>query len=186
MRKNKGFPLLELMITLLVSTVLFGALFSISAQFQIMAANLTTLLERDENFWLAPLLLTRWILPAGNHRWQQEWDGFSVQAGQLRVNTDIDGPGGFPDRKLKNSFETIALRCRRLNLQLKSGSGTFQPVLKNIFAFDVDSQNTPLLTVNLSAKTDRPLSMTQDRLSDEQTVLFFLWNYRPNLFAEKP
>lgn len=184
MPTNKGYALVEALISILASTILLLGFLSVVDQFNVWAANLNFLLERDENFWLAPLLLTRWIAPAGNNRWTQTWDGFSTDPVELRVKTDIDGSTGFPDAQLTGSFEEISLRHQGLDLQLKSGSGSFQPVLKSISNFQTDDQNLPLVSVRISSTTERPLMRFQQPISQTSRVVIFLWNYRPNLFAE--
>ena len=186
MRKNKGFSLVEMMIALLISTILFLAFFSIVSQFQIWSSNLNLLMERDANVWLAPLLLSRWITPAGNNRWNQNWSGVAVQTGRIEINSDIHGPQGFPDSELSASFEALVLQCSKSNLRVKSGSGSFQPLIKNIADFEVDSDNMPLISVRLKAVTDRPLFVLTENLSDSTEFLFFLRNYRLNLFSEDP
>ncbi len=69
---------------------------------------------------------------------------------------------------------------------MQSNRGTFQPLLKNIVDFKVDSKENGLLSIRLSAITDRPLSMTQEDFSESTELLFFLRNYRSNLFPENP
>ncbi|MFB3141437.1 MAG: hypothetical protein ACE1Z2_01385, partial [Acidobacteriota bacterium] len=104
----------------------------------------------------------------------------------IELKSDIDGPGGFPDSKLSSSFETLALLSSNSNLRVQSNGGTFQPLLKNIVDFKVDSKENGLLSIRLSAITDRPLSMTQEDFSESTELLFFLRNYRSNLFPENP
>lgn len=186
MHRSKGFTLLELMVALLVSVILFVACFSVFGRFQILASNLNLILERDENLWLAPLLFSRWISTAGNNRWTQSWEGLSIGDEEMAVNSDLDGPDGFPDSQLDSRFEAVVLRRNGSTLQLKSGPGSFQPVLKNISQFQVHDQNLPLLTVQISAVTERPLWFFRRHLSESTILKFYLWNYRPNLFAEVP
>lgn len=184
MPANKGYTLMEVLVSIIASTTLLLGFLSVVDQFNVWAANLNLLLERDENFWLAPLLLTRWIAPAGNNRWTQTWDGFSTDPVELRVKADIDGSTGFPDAQLTSSFEEISLRHQGLDLQLKSGSGSFQPALKNISLFQIDDRNTALVRVRISSTTERPLLRFRQPISQTSRVVIFLWNYRPNLFAE--
>ena len=186
MLRSKGFTLLELMIALLLSIILFLACFSMFNRLEIWAFNLNLFLERDENLWLAPLLFSRWVSSAGNNRWTESWDGLWIQAGQMAVNSDFDGPDGFPDTHLDSRFEAIVLRRKGTNLQLKSGSGSFQPLLRNISQFQADDRNLPLVRVQISAVTQRPLRDLQQHLSESTTLIFYLWNYRPNLFSEAP
>ena len=110
----------------------------------------------------------------------------TIQADRIELNSDIHGPGGFPDSQLSSSFEALVLRSSSFNLQVKSGSGSFQPVMKNIADFQVDSRDLPLISILLSTATDRPLSATQENLFQSTRFLFFLRNYRSNLFLENP
>ncbi len=184
MLKNEGFSLLETMVVSTISIIVFAGFFSIFGQFQTWSSNLNLLLERDENLWLAPLLFSRWITPTGNNRWDSAWSGVTVQADSIELNSDIHGPGGFPDSQLSSSFEALVLRSSRFNLQVKSGTGSFQPVIKNIADFQVDSRDLPLISILLSTATDRPLLATQENLLQSTRFLFFLRNYRSNLFLE--
>ena len=186
MHKSKGFTLVELIISMLLSVTLFLAFFSLFDRFQIWASNLNLMLERDENLWLSPLLLSRWIAPAGNNRWTDSWTGLTIEPEEIGANSDMEGPDGFPDSQLSSRFEKITLRQKDSGLQLKSGNGSFQPVLKNISSLRVDSQNLPLINLQISAATERPLWALNESLSQSAVVTIYLWNYRPNLFAEAP
>lgn len=186
MPRSEGVTLLETLIALLVSMTLLLAFFSLFQTVQTLEGNLSLLLERDENFWLAPLLLTRWFTAAGNNRWRQTWEGLSIQSGEVQINSDMDGAQGFPDGVLLSSFETVTLRHKASDLQLKSGSSTFQPLLKNISNFQVDGQALPVASVRIAAVTDRPLVAPHQTVSDSTALLVYIWNYRPNLFAESP
>ncbi len=144
MHKSKGFTLIELIISMLLSITLFLAFFSLFERFEIWTLNLNLMLERDENLWLSPLLLSRWITPAGNNWWTDSWTGLTIEPEEIGVSSDMEGPDGFPDSQLSSPFERITLRQRNSELQLKSGNGSFQPVLENISRLQVNSQNLPL------------------------------------------
>lgn len=186
MPRNSGFTLLELLVAVTLSLSLFLAVLALFQTFQVNTYNLELALERDENLWLAPLLLSRWVSPAGNNRWEESWEGFSTESGELRVNTDIDGPDGFPDGQLASSFEAIAVRGAATGLQLKSGKGSFQTLLKNISLLQLENQDLPLMRLRISARTERPLLNLNESLSSSTLAGFYLWNYRRNLFAEAP
>jgi len=181
--RNAGHTLVEAMIASSISIIVLAGFFSTIGVFQTGSSNLSLLLERDANLWLAPLLLSRWIIPAGNNRWNQSWSGVTIDTDR---KSDIDGPGGFPDSKLSSSFEALALRSSNSNLRVQSNRGSFQPVIKNIVEFKVDSKESGLLSIRLKTVTDRPLSMTEEDLSVSTELLFFLRNYRSNLFPENP
>ncbi|MCH8016750.1 MAG: hypothetical protein IH917_09020 [Acidobacteria bacterium] len=183
---SKGHTLVETMIASSISIIVLAGFFSTIGVFQTGSSNLSLLLERDANLWLAPLLLSRWIIPAGNNRWNQSWSGVTIDTDRLELKSDIDGPGGFPDSKLSSSFEALALRSSNSNLRVQSNRGSFQPVIKNIVEFKVVSKESGLLSIRLKTVTDRPLSMTEEDLSVSTELLFFLRNYRSNLFPENP
>lgn len=186
MPKNDGFSLIELMIALLVSSFLFVGFLSVAGAGQRWSSHLVLLLERDANFWLSPLLLARWIMPAGNNREGQTWEGLSLQPEQIAINSDIDGPDGFPDDELSSSFEELVLRSANSNLQVKSGKGSFQPLIKNIADLRAAQPAVAFVSIRLQAAADRPLVPLGEPLSDSTELHFFLRNYRPNLFAEDP
>ena len=182
--RNAGYTLIETLIATSLSIIVLAGFFSMTGLFQTGSSNLSLLLERDANLWLAPLLLSRWIIPAGNNRWDQAWSGVTLTLDGVELKSDIDGPRGFPDLKLSSSFEALALRSSNSNLRVQSNRGSFQPLLKNIAYFKVDSKEHGLLSIHLSAITDRPLSMTRKDLPESTELLFFLRNYRSNLFPE--
>ncbi len=186
LRSSDGYSLLETMIATSLSIIVLAGFFSMTGLFQTGSSNLSLLLERDANLWLAPLLLSRWIIPAGNNRWDQAWSGVTLGSDHVELKSDIDGPRGFPDLKLSSSFEALALRSSNSNLRVQSNGGSFQPLIKNISDFEVDSKESGLVSIHLSAITDRPLSMTRENLPESTELLFFLRNYRSSLFPENP
>lgn len=186
MRRNEGFGLVELMIAALATCLLLAGFLSAATLCQRWSSHFVLLLERDANLWLTPLLLGRWILPAGNNRWGQEWAGFSVDPDRLTIRSDIDGSGGFPDNELSSSFEELALRCSGTNLQIRSGDGSFQPFLKNVREFQPDPADAPLISIRLEAVADRKTPLLNHSLLDSVELRFALRNYRQNLFPENP
>lgn len=183
---DSGFSLLEVVLALTISAVLLTSFLTLFDSFQKWNSDLQLLIERDENLWLSPLLLSRWLGPAGNNRWTQSWEGFSSTSGEVAVNSDIDGPAGFPDAALAGSFEMLVLRHSGSTLQLKSGTATFQPLLKNVSGFSVDGASLPLITIHLTAVSDRRLQGVNSDAVEAAVLSFYLWNYRSNLFAEAP
>jgi hypothetical protein len=173
-----------MMVASLLSSLVFLGFFLVVGQFQMGCSDLNLLLERDSNLWLTPLLLSRWIAPAGNNRWDRPWPGVAVQPELLELNSDIHGKGGFPDSELSSSFEALQLRASKTNLQVKSGKGSFQPVIKNIANLRFDSEQMPMITIWLESVTDRPPSFSEDKLVVAVEFLVLLRNYRPSLFRE--
>ena len=186
MPKSKGFSLLETMVALLISMLISIGFFSVVHQSHTWSSHLTRTMELDSNVWLSPLLLAHWITPTGNNRWGQPWSGVVVKSDQIELKSDIDGPSGFPDAEVSARFESLSIRCRRETLQIKNGGGSFQPFLKNIGTLQLRSQGFPLLSLYLTAVPD-PADPLPSPLSYETThLLFFLRNYRTNLFAQVP
>ena len=186
MRTDKGHTMIETMVASAVSIIVLAGFLSMTGLFQTGSSNLSLLLERDANLWLAPLLLSRWIMPAGNNRWDQAWSGVTLGSDLVELKSDIDGPMGFPDGKLSSSFEALAIRSSNSNLRVQSNRGSFQPLIKNIAHFEVNSKESGLLSIHLSAVTDRPLSTIREDVPESTELLFFLRNYRSNLFPENP
>ena len=185
MPKSDGFSLIEVLVSLGISSVALIAFLGAFDQFQIVNRDLTLLDERNSNLRLAPLLLTKWLTGAGNNRWKQKWHGLSTDGNTIDAQSDSEGPDGFPDKTLTESYETISVRHKGNDLQLKSKSGTFQPALKNVSRFEVKS-DLPFLTLRLRGVTDRPLMTSRAPLESELELDLYLWNYRANLFAEAP
>ena len=185
MLKSSGFSLIEVLVALGISSVALIAFLGAIDQFQVVNRDLALLDERNSNLGLAPLLLTKWLTGAGNNRWKQEWGGLSASDDTLETQSDSEGPDGFPDTKLTESYETISVRHKGNDLQLKSKSGTFQPALKNVSRFEAQP-DLPFLRLRLRGVTDRPLMTSRAPLESELELDLYLWNYRPNLFAEAP
>ncbi|MBI4444382.1 MAG: hypothetical protein HY645_00620 [Acidobacteria bacterium] len=185
MRRNEGFSLLEMILALFLSTGFLLAFFVLLREFQWGCADLALMIERDQNLQLFPLLVPRLLLASGNNRWNQGWEGLSESNGRVSSNSDMDGPEGFPDGALQNSFESIVLQHSGTDLQIKSGSSSFQPALKNIS--DLSSSGTlPSFSFTVEASTGLPVRKTRRILSDAVRLDLYLWNYRSNLFAEAP
>jgi prepilin-type N-terminal cleavage/methylation domain-containing protein len=183
-QQSKGFTLLELMGTLVISTVLLSALFLIFHRFQMQAGDMNLLAERDQNLRLVPAMLAQWIAVAGNNRWNQSWEGVSLDSSLITVRSDTNGNWGFPDGDLDESYEEISFRHRENNLVMRSGSGFFQPVLKNIETIEGEKVRPDALTVRLIGSTNQPLASTGMYSSEPFEVKIHLWNYRANLFRE--
>ena len=185
MLRNDGFSLLEMLVALAISAVLTLSFFALILQFQKWGSNLDLLLDRDQNLRLAPLLLCRYLQEAGNNRWRQNWSGVKFDGDRLEIRSDSDGAGGFPDFRLEAPFESIALRHQANELKLKSGPGSFQPLLRNIAALEGVDLIPPILSVRIRAITDRNLADLNQPDSESISLDFFLWNYRSNLFPER-
>jgi len=180
-RKNDGFTLIELLVGLALSVILGLALLSFVQQFQNWNSNLGLLMERDEQLRQAPLLLSRYLAAAGNNRFQSG-DGLQVGLDRIRARADLEGEDGFPNNRLGEAFEAVTLRRGPEDLQLQSGKGGFQPLLKHIQDFSASQWDPPLLKIRVGARTGRELQAIGGRAERDVEILIYIWNYRPNLF----
>ena len=183
-QRSNGYSLLELLVVLTISTILISALILSFNYVQILAHDISLLTDRNGNLWIAPLLLVQWIAGVGNNRWNLEWDGMIVIEGMSLFKSDTDGKGGFPDQELSSSYEDIALRHREEVLSMRSGEGSFQPVLRSISSFETERLAGDLLLLKLSGRTDHPLKTTGEQNLESVEMKIHLWNYRENLFPE--
>ena len=184
MANESGFSLLELMVSAALTVIVSLAFLTTCTQFQDWASNLTQILERDDNLRMAPLLLSRFLLPSGNQKWTNDLTYFVAGTSQIELRSDIDGSDGFPDLQLASPFEDIALRVNAETMQLRSGKGSFQPLLKNIHSLESLYRRGDLLDLELVASTERPLKQAQKTDSETIQLSFYLPNFRPTLFPE--
>ena len=185
--RASGVTLVETLLSMVIFLIVFVAALSLVDRFQSLAWNLSLLQEKEANLSAAPLLLARWILPAGNNRFQSNWIGVAGDAERLDIQSDIDGPLGFPDNSLTQSYESISVRRNGSDMQVKSNQGTFQPVLKNVSQLRFRLKDLPIIEVSLSGQVDRrTLLMRTPPVVDQTSVRFYAWNFRKNLFTEAP
>ncbi len=179
-----GFSLIEMLLATAASALLFSLFLGVFDQAQTTVTNLTRLMERDRNLILAPVLLGGWILGAGNREWDRAGDGILIQSGILRIESDLDGKDGFPDGRVDGNFESLSLRCRTDHLQLKSGGGSFQAVLKHIRQWEILMEGR-LLTLRLTGAVSPNLMHWKGDGETVETIRYTLRNYRPNLFPPR-
>lgn len=184
MPKNKGISLVEVMLSLALSLSAGLAMLTMVRQFQNWNSNLGLLMERDERLRQAPLLLGRHLTAAGNNSFDADWEGLEVFSEQIIVKSDLEGDEGFPDATLDGQYESIALRRQGDDLQLRSGGGRFQPLLKNIRGFEVTDWRPPLIQLRLEAETSAQLRDVGEKAVEQVELAFYVWNYRKNLFKE--
>lgn len=182
-REAAGTTLLEVLVALAVSLLLAGALLTGLAGLQKGTREMKTRMDQDENLFLAPLLLSRWVGPAGNHRWKQPWEGYQLSGERVELQSDLDGPKGFPDGRLDHSFERMSLRADG-QLWIRSGSGRSQPLLRHIASLEAWQEEELLLGLRLSTLYSEPAGFRRPT-AEKAEVLFFLWNYRPQLLLEE-
>ena len=182
--REKGFSLIESLLATAASVLLLTLFLGMFDQTQTTVTNLTRLMERDRNLILAPVLLGRWILGAGNRDWDRAGDGILVQPELIRIESDLDGKDGFPDGRVEGRFESLSLRCRKNHLQLKSGKGGFQSVLKHVRQWEVQAAGR-MLDLRLTGAVSPPLMHWKWEGETSQTIRYTLRNYRPNLFSPR-
>lgn len=179
-----GASLLELLMAVGLFMVLTGALLSWVWMFQQAGGRLNRALERDENLHLAPLLLTRLVSSAGNQQWKHGWTGLSLDDSLVEVRADLEGEDGFPDGTLAGRFEDLRLDRRDSQLSLRSGGGSFQPILTKITGWTATRPADTVLRLTVQGRAaPTPGSSRQDEEILEVEV--FLPNYRANLFPEE-
>lgn len=176
----RGFSLIELLISLAVSTILMGILFTVCIEVEKLSTAIAVSVEEGTNIHLAPLLLGRWIKPAGmNIRGGPE--GFlDIGKGELGIKSDTHGDRGFPDGDTDDSFEEIKFRVGSNELKIKSGKGNYQPFLQGITAMDVYPEGKGRLTLDLKGNQGG-LNNIRPALTG---IRMLLWNNQSNLFPE--
>ncbi len=175
-----GFSLIELMISLAISAVLMGALFTVCIRVQEMSAAISTSVENRSNQHLAPLLLSQWIKAAGMNMFGNPDEYLSIRTNEIGIKADIRGDDGLPDGDTNDSFEEISFRAHKEELKIRSGKGSFQPFLKGITGFEGSMDRDSLLTITLTNKEDF-LNSFRPGLSETRLLL---WNTGNNLFPE--
>ncbi len=180
--RGQGFSLLECMISLLLGTVVLGALMAGLTQFQRLAEALQNLGERDRDHQLALVLLARWVLPAGNGLDMPP--SVTASGPELEVRADLEGDEGFPDGDLDDPFERIALRAADGSLQLRSGQGRFEPFARHIGAatFRVAPR---LVQAELTSRIGTA-QFQAARLPLRSRFVFARVREKPSLFSRKP
>ena len=185
MPRNRGVTLIEALIALTVSSLLFVAFMAAIAPVQSLCWDLSALHDRDATLCLAPPLVCKWTSGAGNNRADRA-ACVRAEGGILHLQSDADGSDGFPDGDVKDSYESISIRQNGSDLQIKSGSGSFQPAFRNIGAFHADTADPQLLRVTLAAEVDKRLIRVPSTGRKLVSFDVYLWNFRPNLFEEAP
>jgi hypothetical protein len=126
---ESGSTLLETVWALLLAGILAGASFSVAMRFQEYSDITGAVLERDASLKLLPLLCSVW-LASGGCSIEPEAVAFpQLDGNRIRSWADLDGPDGFPDGDLDESFENIRVGVSGGSLTLQSGRGTAQPAL---------------------------------------------------------
>ncbi len=182
MRAEKGFTLIEVVVAITCSTLLFLALFSTCESLLSWMGRFNSALERDENLDLAPLILAPLLTQAGNNYGAFPQAPIELREGELVVRSDISGTQGFPDGDLDDPFELCSIRQSTKQLQIKSGRGSYQPLLNHVAGVSWFLEGEGLLNVNLEALSSGPGSGPLSRRRLELTL--FLPNLQPSLFGD--
>ncbi len=185
MPRNKGATLIEALIALAIGSFLFVAFLAAVAPVQSLTWDLSALHDRDATLCLAPPLLCKWISGAGNHRADRA-ACVRAEEGTLYLTSDTDGPDGFPDGDVDDSYESVSIRRNGSDLQLKIGGGSFQPVFRNISTFQVAIDDPRLLHLRVDGEIDKRLVRVPSAGPRQTSIGVYLWNFRPSLFEEAP
>ncbi len=119
MLAEKGFTLIEILVAITCSTILFLALFSSFTSLLSWMGRLNDALERDENLDLVPLILAPLLTQAGNNRQAFSQSPVELQDGELIIRSDTSGTGPFPDGGLDDPFELLSFRQGADQLQTR-------------------------------------------------------------------
>ena len=181
MLAEKGFTLIEILVTITCSTILFLALFSSFTSMLSWMGRMNSALERDENVDLVPLILAPLLTHAGNNRQAFPQPPVELQGNELIVRSDTSGTDLFPDGGLDDPFELLSFRQGTDQLQMKSGQGSYQPLLNHVAEVTWLLEREELLHLNLEARSSGPGSgpLSRRRLQ----LVLFLPNLQPTLFA---
>jgi len=177
----KGYTLLETLVAVGIASLIGSGLLLALAGLQTGVLEISLAAERNENFRLLPLVLVQTLQSAGCGKPQQQ-PGIEDLGDRLVVRSDIDGPEGFPDGTLKQSFENIRFLLTGTTFRIQSGQGSFQPLATGIEGFEFQ----------LLPPTDLRLSLEGEKRSDFNTewdrrieLRFYLWNYCSTLFEKE-
>lgn len=181
MRAEKGFTLIEVLVATTCSTILFLALFSTCASMLSWMGRLNSTLERDENLDLVPLILALLLTHAGNNHETFPQPPVELRDSELVVRSDISGTDRFPDGGLDDPFELLFIGQGADQLRMKSGQGSYQPLLNHIAEVSWALEGEELLHLDLEALSSGPGSgpLSRRRLQ----FALFLPNLQPTLFA---
>lgn len=152
---SRGFSLMECLVALFLGTLVLGALVTGLLQFQRIAQAVQLTAERDRDHHLAPVLLARWAMAAGNGLPPPR--SLDVAGGQVGIRADLEGNRGFPDGDLDDPFEDIAIRFREGSLQLRSGRGRFEPFLRHVADLRVSTASDRIRVELVSRVADAQL-----------------------------
>jgi len=181
-QETSGFTIIETMIALSLAGIVGSALLLMVVNLQKDVREMSLACERNENLRIVPLILSQTLQAAGCGVSYQRL-GLELLGEQISVRSDIDGPKGFPDRTLNQSYENLELRLNGSTLQLQSGEGSFQPLVLYVKKLTFDYRNQTDLKLEIEGEKR---SIFNNEASNRYKLRFFLWNYRRNLFEKGP
>jgi hypothetical protein len=184
-KNEEGTTLIETLIALAISLVLFLSFLAAVAPVQSLTWDLSALHDRDATLCLAPPLFYKWISGVGNNRANR---AVCVRTGPqtLQLESDTDGSDGFPDGDVEDSYESITVRGKGSDLQLKIGAGSFQPVFRNIATFEAQVVDPQLIGLKIEGEVDKTLIRVPSAGPKPMSFDVYLWNFHPSLFEEVP
>ena len=141
MGSNRGTTLLETLVAVALSGILFASFYTVFGQTQTVVSNLNLLLEPGSESQPAPP--TAQSMDSLRREQPQELQTCGLV---YRIRTPLSQqryqrPVRLSDGKLRAPFEGLVLKCEKGHLKLKSGRGGFQPILKNIREWELTSRN---------------------------------------------
>lgn len=155
---SRGFSLLEgLVATWLGSLFLLAAFYGFQT-LQSSLLDVQTLSLQHRQTITAASLLSSWLVHAGAGVDPEQ--AIATQSGVISALADIDGPDGMPDGSLDDSYEDLDVRSNGSDLQIRTGSGSFQPALKDVVHLSADL-NAALVTLDI-----KTLDHRRDRQSE--------------------
>ena len=181
MPAEKGFTLIEILVAITCSTILFLALFSSFTSVLSWMGRLNNALERDENVDMVPLILAPLLPHAGNNRQAFPRPPVERHDGELIVRSDTSGAGAFPDGRLDGPFELLSFRQGTDQLQMKSGQGSYQPLVNHVAGVIWLLEGEEILHLDLEARSSGPGSGPLSRRRLQFSL--FLPNLQRTLFA---
>jgi len=178
---SMGFSLVEILVSITVSTILLGILFTVCIRVENLTGRISEDLEKRTSLRMAPLLLSRWIKEAGMNLNVPGDEYLQAAGSEVRVKSDRTGNDGLPDGDTEDSFEDIRIRTINNELKIRSGNGTYQPFLRGISTLSASRQGRELLSLELESGENRAGAGQTYRIK----AMLRLWNDRPNLFPKE-
>lgn len=177
---ERGVSTLEALLALALTTLLGMALLSLTRQLVAFQKKHEALIRKEQTLQVVPSLFLRTLSASGNEVDRE----LGIEVGsRISSRSDTDGRNGFPDGRLRHSFESIRMRALAGNLQLASGRGGFQSVSEGISELGAARLDAQLISVSVTGITAVVPGVGHSVSGEKSELLLWLWNYRSNLFG---